>query len=129
MAQSDGRGRWGCWEKSEPWNRQAASWVLIFLPSCPASLARWQGSPPAGSPFFCWVSSTQKKGIQGSSLGLSTSWGPSPQSRARTCRNCSLFSFPFVSQLLRKTCPETHSQQPSLTPPPDVWAMILWMYV
>lgn len=71
---------------------------------------------PEGSPF-CWVLSTQKKGIQGSGMGHSASQGPSPRRTARTSRNRSLFSFPFFfSQLLRKTCPKNHPQQPSLTP-------------
>lgn len=90
--------------------------LLLPLPPPPSSLARWQRSPPEGSPF-CWVSSTHKKGIQGSSMGRLAFQSPSPRHRARISRNHSVFSFLlFFSQLLRKTCPENHPQQPSLTP-------------
>lgn len=99
------------------------------LPS-PPSLARWQGSSPEDSPFFCWGIFHPEERDSGKWYGLLTSWGPSPRGRARTSRNWSLFSFPlFFSQLLRKTCPKNHSQQPCLTPVSDVWATILLMYV
>lgn len=90
------QGLWGWWQET-PWpslsregggaaGRRSGScgaerWsrLLIFsLLSCPPSLAGCQGSPPEDSPFFCWVSSAQKKGIQGSSMGLLTSWAPAP---------------------------------------------------
>lgn len=49
---------------------------LSSLLLVPLSWQDGSGPPPEGSPFFRWVSSTQKKGIQGSSMGLLTAWGP-----------------------------------------------------
>lgn len=97
---------------ADRWSR-----LLIFFPPLLSPFpGKVSGSPPEDSPFFCWGSSTQKKGIQGSSMGLLTSRGPCPQSRARTSRNRSLFSFPlFPASCSERPVPRV-THQPSLTP-------------
>lgn len=116
VAQSVSRRRQGCCNESELWTRQVTSWVLIFSPTSPLSLP-WQGGRgprQRTAPFSVGCHPPRIKGIQGSGMGLLTSRGLNPRGRARTSRNCSLFSFPlFFSQLLKKICPKNHSQQPS----------------
>lgn len=56
---------------------------FFFYPSSPSPFpGKWQGSPPEGIPF-CWVLSTQKRGIQGSGMGHLASPGPQPQAQSK----------------------------------------------
>lgn len=52
----------------------------------------------------------------------------SPQSRARASRTVSCFHFRAPASCSERPVPK-HSRQPPLTPSPDVWAVILWVYV
>lgn len=52
-----GRRR-GCWKGAIALEQTGDLLDIDLLPPRPP--ARWQGSLPEGSPFFCWVSSAQE---------------------------------------------------------------------
>lgn len=100
---------------ADRWSR-----LLIFVPPLLSPFpGKVSGSPPEDSPFCCWVSSTHKKGIQGRSMGLLTS-----EQTKDIQERFLVFISVVSSQLSRKSLTSPRSPQP-----PDVWAVILWMYV
>lgn len=131
MAQSVDRRRRGYCKESELWTRQVAFWVLIFSPPpLSPSLARWQGSSPEDSPFFCWGFPPRRKGFREVAWALDL-LGPQPSGQSKDIQELFLV---FISIVFLASCSERPvlkitPSSPLLPQSPDVWAMILLMYV
>lgn len=110
---------------ADRWSR-----LLIFFPPLLSPFpGKVSGSPPEDSPFFCWVSSTPKKGIQGSSMGLLTSWGPALRAEQGHPGTVPCFHFRCFQPAAQKDLSQESLTSPRSPQPPNVWAMILLMYV